>query len=357
MLYTQEERVSQTAETIQEAAQELIQEEVFRPIRLIRNGTVQTLLSAMRPAQIGRELAAEQVVVVDGGEDETGCDPCVRLFGYYNRRRTDGPSRGLVISLHGWEGSSHSIYNLVTGAALLETGYDVFRLNIRDHGPRLHLNPHRLNRGVFLGTLLGEVHRTVCQIAEWAGDKPVFLTGPSLGGNFVLRMAARHAEEPIHNLRLTVAISPAINPARATDRIDMQPHFRHYFRSRWAASLAAKQAAFPDLYDFRPALSMPRIRTMTEWLISHYTTFADADDYLNRYAVLGDALVPVTTPTTIISALDDPVICADDFAHLTPNPMMTIKLPRYGGHVGFMEVWPLRHVLPRLLLDELARAN
>jgi predicted alpha/beta-fold hydrolase len=210
---------------------------------------------------------------------------------------------------------------------------------------------------VFLGTLLGEVHRAVQQVARWAGDKPVFLTGPSLGGNYVLRMAARHSVEPIHNLRLTVAVSPAINPARATDRIDAQAHFRHYFRSKWSSSLAAKQAAFPDLYDFRPAYSMPRIRTMTEWLVRNYTSFANADDYLYRYAVLGDALVPVATPTTIITAMDDPVICADDFGLLTPNPYVTLKLPRYGGHVGFMDGWPLKHVLPRLLLEELDRAS
>ncbi len=205
-----------------------------------------------------------------------------------------------------------------------------------------------------MATLLGEVHRAVQQIARWAGDLPVYLVGASLGGNYVLRMTARHAVEPIHNLRATIAVSPAINPIRTSYLIDAQPHFRHYFRSRWAASLVAKQAAFPKLYDFGPALQMKLIRPMTEWLVKHYTPYACADDYFAGYTVAGDALADIVTSTTIISAQDDPVICVDDFAQLTPHELVKVKLSRYGGHVGFMDAWPLRHILPRLMLEELA---
>jgi predicted alpha/beta-fold hydrolase len=335
----------------------VIFEDLFRPQPLLRNGTVQTLLSAFHPAQLVRQLAGEELVIVDGGIDETGYADRVQLFGYYNRQRTAGASRGLVISLHGWEGCSHSIYNLAVGAALLEAGYDLFRLNIRDHGPQIVLNPYALNRGVFMATLLREVHCAAQQVAQWAGDLPVFLMGASLGGNYVLRMTARHAVDPIHNLRLSVAVSPAINPLRTSYLMDAQPHFRHYFRARWAASLAAKAAAFPELYDFGPALQMALIRPMTEWLVTHYTPYASADEYFRGYAVSGDALAPVITPTTILSAMDDPVISVDDFAQLAPHPLVTVKLPRYGGHVGFMDFWPLHHVLPRLMLDELAQVE
>jgi predicted alpha/beta-fold hydrolase len=327
----------------------------FKPHRLIRNGRLQTFASTYPIRGLKRTLPDEQLVILDAGPDETGYDERVRLMGYYNRHATPDSSKGLVISLHGWEGNSHSPYSIIVGTRLLAEGYDLFRLNLRDHGPRLHVNPYALNRGLFLGTLLGESHRAVQQVAAWAGDRPVYLVGPSMGGNFALRMAVQHGRDPIPNLQRVIAISPAVNPGRSTDRIDAQYPFRRYFRNRWLHSVLAKQKLFPELYNFAPLLPMRRIRQMTEWLVSHYTDFADADDYFARYSVLGDALVDVAVPTTILTAADDPVIAVEDIEALMPAPLLDVKIERFGGHVGFVDLWPLRHLLPDMVLAELQR--
>lgn len=330
--------------------------DLFRPSRLVRGSTIQTFVSGYPLKQIGTSLPGEQVVVLDGGEDETGYDVVVRLVGYYNRRTTQDVCKGLVISLHGWEGCSHSTHNLTLGTRLLAAGYDFFRLNLRDHGPSYHVDAHALNQGLFLGTLLAEVHHAVQRVASWVDGTPVYLVGPSMGGNFVLRMAMRHATHPIANLARVIAVSPAINPQRTTDRIDAQFAFRHYFRRRWLGSLLAKARLFPQLYDFDPLVNMSRLRAMTEWLAPRFSPYADADDYFSHYAVLGDALVGVTVPTTILTAADDPVIAVEDIEALTPTPLLERKVERFGGHVGFVNVWPLHHLLPEMVLRELQRA-
>jgi predicted alpha/beta-fold hydrolase len=300
-------------------------------------------------------LPGEQVVVLDAGRDYTDYDDYARLMGYYNERQTPEASRGVVISLHGWEGGSHSAYNLIIGKRLLAEGYDLFRLNLRDHGPRLQVDPYALNRGLFLGTLIDEAHCAAQRVAAWAHDLPVYLVGPSLGGNFVLRMAARQAMQPIANLRRVVAISPAINPARATDRIDAQYAFRRYFRDRWLHSVLTKEQLFPHIYDFSPLIHMSRLRPMTEWLVRHYSDYGDADDYFSRYSVMGDALAGLTVPTTILTAADDPVIAVEDFETLTPSPLLDLRIERFGGHVGFVDLWPPRHLLPEMILAELQK--
>jgi predicted alpha/beta-fold hydrolase len=327
----------------------------FTPHRLVRSGRVQTFASSVPLRRLGTTLPDEQMVVLDAGDDETGYDENVRLTGFYNKHTAGKESKGLVISLHGWEGGSHSAYNVTIGKRLLAEGYDLFRLNLRDHGPRLRVEPYALNRGLFLGTLLTESHCAVQRVAAWAGDLPVYLVGPSMGGNFALRMAMRHATDPIANLRRVVAISPAINPGKATDRIDAQYPFRRYFRDRWLRSVLAKQRLFPQLYDFAPLVKIPHIRPMTEWLVQHFTDFADADDYFACYSVLGDALVGVPVATTIMTAADDPVIAVEDFGTLTPSPLLDLKIERFGGHVGFVDLWPLRHLLPEMILGELQR--
>jgi predicted alpha/beta-fold hydrolase len=327
----------------------------FVPNRLVRGARIQTFASSYPIRGLGTTLAGEQAVVLDAGYDYTGYDEVVRLCGYFNRHQTKGESRGLVISLHGWEGGSHSAYNLIIGKRLLGEGYDLFRLNLRDHGPRLHVDPYALNRGIFLGSLIEEAHSAVQQVAAWAKDLPVYLVGPSLGGNFVLRMALRHATQPIHNLARVVAISPAMNPSSISDRIDAQYPFRRYFRERWLRSLLTKEKLFPDLYDLHPLLKMSRLRPMTDWMARHYSKFEGAEEYFQSYAILGDALVGLTVATAIVTAADDPVIAVEDFEQLTPTPQLELTIERFGGHVGFVDLWPLRYLLPEMILSELRK--
>jgi predicted alpha/beta-fold hydrolase len=281
----------------------------------------------------------------------------VRLLGYYNASRQPGMSRGLVLLLHGWEGCSHSTYNLIQSQVLAEEGYDVFRLNLRDHGPRHLLNPCSLNRGLFLGTLIEEVATAAQRVAELAGERPFYIVGASMGGNFALRLALRHGQQPFPNLAKVVAVCPAINPARATDALDSHPATRRYFRQRWLRSLRDKQRLYPDLYDFRPLEQVGLVRDMTDWLIRHYgglaqDRFPNADAYFRSYAAAPSSFADLRVPVTIIAAANDPVIPVNDFYELPAHPLLKLQVHPTGGHCGFMDVLPMRHHMPAMVRVE-----
>lgn len=329
----------------------------FQPHRLIRHADLQTMLSRYHP----RDLVArrEHLVVIDAGADETGWDRArpVRLHGYYTPSLSLFGSRGLVLALHGWEGCSHSVYNLITTDSLIRGGYDVFRLNLRDHGPGFHLDPYALNRGLFMGTLLDEIAVATAHVAAMGGDKPFFIVGASLGGNIALRLALRHASQPIPNLRQVVAFNPVLNPRRSAAAIDARPPYLRYFRRLWLRSLRAKQRLFPELYDFAPLAKIPTMLAMTEWMIdrygAHFGNLQSADDYFNAYAIPSDAFRTLTAPTTIITAANDRVVPVDDFLALAPHPLLNLQIHDNGGHVGYIDLFPLRHSLPRLLMAAL----
>ena len=101
--------------------------------------------------------------ILDAGEG-------VRLQGFLSR--CEGSSRGLVILLHGWEGSANSAYIVSTGRYLYDRGFDVFRLNLRDHG-----DSHHLNEGLFYGTLIEESHEGVRAAAAMSRSGSAFLIG------------------------------------------------------------------------------------------------------------------------------------------------------------------------------------
>ena len=89
--------------------------------------------------------------------------------------------------LHGWEGSADSLYVLSLAQQLFEQGFSVVRLNLRDHG-----ETHHLNRELFHSCRLPEVVGAVGGAAAlYLGGRPLQLVGFSLGGNFMLRVAAQ----------------------------------------------------------------------------------------------------------------------------------------------------------------------
>ncbi|UCD38504.1 MAG: alpha/beta fold hydrolase, partial [Fidelibacterota bacterium] len=107
----------------------------------------------------------------------------VRLQGF-DSKQDEPQSRGLVVLLPGWEGSANSTYMVCMGRILYKAGYDVYRLNYRDHG-----HTHHLNEGMFHGALLQEVAEVVNTILMKSAAGRVFIVGFSLGGNFALRLA------------------------------------------------------------------------------------------------------------------------------------------------------------------------
>ncbi|RBG19847.1 alpha/beta hydrolase, partial [Xanthomonas oryzae pv. oryzae] len=111
----------------------------YLPPRWLRNPHVQSVLgsSGLRRIRSRQLLAASGAVtsehILDGGDG-------VRLQGWMSVPRGDAPPRGTVLLLHGWEGSADSNYMCLTAARVLGLGYQVFRLNFRDHGGTHHLN-------------------------------------------------------------------------------------------------------------------------------------------------------------------------------------------------------------------------
>ena len=153
----------------------------------------------------------------------------VNLLGYHSVQN-DGQAKGLAILLHGWEGSADSTYLLRCGRSLYANGYDIFRLNFRDHG-----DSHHLNKGIFYAVLLEEVYQAVMQAAGFSSGRPVFLIGFSLGANFVLRILKKCVSVPITNLCHAVSISPVLNPQKSTTKIDRIAFIRKYFLANGGA--------------------------------------------------------------------------------------------------------------------------
>lgn len=283
-------------------------------------------------------LAVARPEILDCGD--------ARLLGFYSPG--PGPSRGLVVLLHGWEGSADSRYMLTSGALAHRLGFDVFRLNFRDHGAT-----HALNEGLFHSCRLDEVVAAVARAAERYPAPRTVLLGYSLGGNFALRVAARAAGAGLR-LDRVIAICPVLCPHSTMRALENGLWiYRRHFLGRWRRSLLAKAAAFPDLYDFGDLTRFRTLTATTEYFVERYTEFGSLAAYLDGYTLTGDVLAGLDVPTRLIAARDDPVIPSADLDRIARSPALEITLAPGGGHCGFIENLRLGSWLDRQLTAEL----
>jgi len=283
-------------------------------------------------------LAVAKPEILDCGD--------ARLLGFYSP--SPGPGRGLVVLLHGWEGSADSRYMLASGALAHRHGFDVFRLNFRDHG-----GTHALNEGLFHSCRLDEVVAAVARVAERYAAPKTVLIGYSLGGNFALRVAVRAAAAGLR-LDRVIAICPVLCPHSTMRALENGLWiYRRHFLSRWRRSLTAKAAAFPHLYDFGDLTRFRTLTATTEYFVERYTEFGSLAEYLDGYTLTGDVLAGLDVPARLIAARDDPVIPSADLGRIARSPALEITLAPAGGHCGFIENLRLGSWLDRQLVAEL----
>jgi predicted alpha/beta-fold hydrolase len=287
---------------------------------------VQTLLASLKLRAWYKKamLGHEKKVILNIDDD-------IKLLGFHSLQQNEN-SKGLVILLHGWEGSSHSTYILSCGDFLYKNGYDIFRLNLRDHG-----NSHHLNTGLFYATLLEEVCIAVQRVASLRRGNPIILVGFSLGGNFAIRVAAQFALQGSDLLNRVVSISPVLNPDKATDKIDTNPIILGYFKKKWRRSLLLKQRLYPEYYDFSSLLKMHSLREMTAYLLKKYTHYTSTQEYFKAYSIPPELTQTIKLPMSIVTAADDPIIPPDDFRSLIPGEQTEILMHQHGGHNGFID--------------------
>ncbi|MBW3550053.1 MAG: alpha/beta fold hydrolase [Proteobacteria bacterium] len=321
----------------------------YRPPRWLRNAHLQSALgsSALRRRQGERSLAASGAVttehLIDGGEG-------VRLQGLHSAVPGVAP-QGLVLLLHGWEGSVDSSYMRLTAAQLLACGFEVFRLNFRDHG-----DTHHLNEGLFHSNRIDEVVHAAREVARRFPLRPLSVAGYSLGGNFALRLAL-HAPRAGLALTHVAAVCPVLDPALTMDAMERGfPPYLWHFERKWRESLARKRKLFPQQLGFDDRTLGLRMRALTQWMVERHTDFGTLERYFDGYSIAGARLAALEVPVSILMSADDPVIPVEGF-HALPLPdTATLEIARWGGHCGFLESARLNGFAERWIASRMAAA-
>lgn len=322
----------------------------FHPRGLLANTHVQTLLSSSKYRrkkilpQAKKLLLASEKWILDGGDG-------IRLLAYYSAQSGSTISRGLVVLIHGWEGSSESNYLMATASTLFNKGFDVLRLNLRDHG-----DSHHLNEGLFHSRMIDEVVNAIADACSRIDTRPVFMAGFSLGANFTLRVALR---APANNIPLqhVVAVCPVIRPQDVLDALESGlPIYEYYFNRKWEKSLRKKEQLYPHLYNFDDWRKIPRLRGRTEALVINHTPWKDLNIYLDGYSLVGDTLTKLRVHSTIVATVDDPVIPVAEIEKLPESDYLERVYTERGGHCAFLENWQMHSWIENYILERIEQS-
>ncbi len=299
----------------------------FKPPKLLSSGFIQSFLASYKSKSDKKHSR-----LFEGKWISIQTKDGVQLLALYHELQNP---KGILILIHGWEGSIHSSYIVRTTRYFISKGYSIIRLNLRDHG-----DTHHLNLGLFNGSLLEETYEGIRILASQF-NLPIYLAGFSLGGNFVLRIAGKHSMEKnankIQNLKYCFSFSPALDPKEATLKMDKHPILRKYFLQSWTDSLRKKQNLFPHFYNFHDIDSYKTVMDLTKKMVLEYSTFESVDSYFDSYTLKNFLFQSIRVPSLILTAKDDPVIPWNSFYGIPLTPYLEVHVEDRGGHCGFIE--------------------
>jgi uncharacterized protein len=305
----------------------------FRPHFLLRSPHVQALLSSLQARTPG-DGPCETVTITcrDGARLQALVTPAAA--------GTGGAPAPLVVLVHGWLGTADAPYLRRALIALHAAGFTVARLLLRDHGGTSHLN-----EGLFNAARIDEVVDACNQLAGRLapdGAPGAALMGYSLGGNFVLRLAAHPQTSP--RFKAALAVCPVLDPAAAVTALDrgLFPYRRH-FVGKWRRAFEEKRRFFPERYEFTDVHRLTMVATITDYFVSRYTPFADAREYYSHYTLGREFFRDLRMPARILATEDDPVLPAEHARALIGggSGAELVTLLRHGGHCGFIESFDL----------------
>ncbi|MCA0133152.1 YheT family hydrolase [Winogradskyella alexanderae] len=240
----------------------------------------------------------------------------------------------VIILLHGLEGHAQRPY--VTGPAKLfnENCIDACAVNFRGCSGE----PNRLYRSYHSGAT-EDLEAVVNHILTKDTYNKIYIKGISLGANLALKYVGERDNIP-KEIKAVVAVSTPCSLKGSCDEL-LSLKNKHYairFLDHLKKKLKPKLNQFPDKLTIADFNSIKSLIDFDHVYTSKAHGFRDAYDYYDKASCL-QFLPNIKVPSLIINALNDSFLSPECYPvkESKNNPSLYLEMPKYGGHVGFID--------------------
>ncbi|HXF26111.1 MAG TPA: alpha/beta fold hydrolase [Bryobacteraceae bacterium] len=263
-----------------------------------------------------------------------------------HEQQPQGTPRGQIVLVHGLEGGSDSGYMRSLAQAALERGFGVHRFHMRSCGG----TESRSGNVLYHSGQTGDLKFVTCTIAEERGGS-LFLTGFSLGGNVVLKLAGELGEDAATWIAGVCAVSTPIDLGICARSLEKPSNFlyENRFLGRLKDRIRRKAALMPGLFCLEDLPRAKTVRDFDDLFTARCFGFGTAEHYYESQSS-GQYLERIRIPALLVQAKDDPLIPFEIYNNhpaFRRNPNLRLLAIEHGGHLGFLS-W----IKPRFWLDE-----
>jgi hypothetical protein len=297
-------------------------ESTYKPPFWAKKSFVSTVFSGLARTVNGVAQTRERIELKDGD--------FIDVDWSYAKNSSDK----VIILLHGLEGNAQRPY--ITGSAKLfnENEIDACAVNFRGCSGE----PNRLYRSYHSGAT-EDLEVVINHILEKDKYSEIYIKGISLGANMALKYAGERKDLP-KALKGIVAVSSPCYLKGSCDAL-MSLKNKHYairFLAHLKDKLKPKLEQFPQDISVTDFNSIKTLVDFDDIYTSKAHGFKSAVDYYEQSSSL-QYLPSITIPTLIINALNDSFLSAECYPvkEAKQNPNLYLEMPKYGGHVGFID--------------------
>jgi len=246
----------------------------------------------------------------------------------------------LIIILHGLEGNAHKSYVKGLVRTMNRAGVDAVAMNLRGCSNEDNRNFYSYHSGK-----TEDLETVINYITNNYNYNKLFLSGFSLGGNIVLKYLGEKSDKINPIIKAAVGISVPCDLRATSYNFLKKDNFLYQYR--FIRSLRKKALSkvkrFPEYQHLEKDIKDCKTFFDFDNLITGPSNgFKDAEDYWKQSSCK-QFITSIRVPTLLINALDDPFLPNEcyPFEEAKQNPNFIFETPKYGGHVGFIEKWPL----------------
>ncbi|EGV44847.1 alpha/beta fold hydrolase [Bizionia argentinensis JUB59] len=297
-------------------------ESTYKAPYLFRKGFVATVYSGLIRNVKGLTQQRERITVSDGD--------FLDLDWSFTKEKT----KKLIIILHGLEGSAQRAY--VTGTAKLcnQNSVDAVSVNFRGCSGEDNLLFQSYHSGA-----TEDLQEVISHVMETKAYSEIYIKGFSLGGNVTLKYLGQNTNIPTE-VKGGIAISVPCYLAGSARELHTFKNkaFHERFKRNLVNKLRAKSLSYPDKISLEDLKGIRTLYDFDNFYTAKAHGFKDASDYYEQSSSL-QFLPNIKIPTLIINALNDSFLSSECYPIKAAknNPNLFLEMPKYGGHVGFIQ--------------------